>query len=100
MSSVETGSYRQQPMILQYDRLAIPQRFRNPLPLLAVEDHPAEPVVHGMALVEPQRVLRHHVERLAEDGERLAGDAVRVAGGDDVWSGFVDLSQLAGIIST
>lgn len=64
-------------MILQDDRLATPQMLRDALPFLAVQHHPAELRVHRMALVEAQRVLRHHVQLAAEDGERLAVDPTK-----------------------
>ena len=83
---------RQQAVVLQDDGLAIAQVRRDALPFLAVEDDAAELRIHRVALVEAERVLRHHVKLAAEDGEGFAVDAVRVAGGVDVWAGFVDFA--------
>jgi hypothetical protein len=78
-------------MVLQNHRFAPAQCLCNSLSFFAVQDNAAELFVHGMTFVEPQGILRHHVEGFAEYGIRLAGDTVRVASGVDVWSGFVDL---------
>ena len=60
-------THSKQPMILQNSSLPITQRSRDPSPFFPVENHAPEIRVHSMTLVEPQRVLRHHIERLAED---------------------------------
>lgn len=44
-----------------------------------------------MALVKPQRILRHHVKRFAEDRPCFAVHGVRVAGSVDVGARAVDL---------
>lgn len=80
-------------MVLQNDRFASPQCTRNAFPFFAVKHHASKVVVDGMTLVESQRILRHHVERYAEDRVRFSGYAVRVTCGVDVWSGFMDLSR-------
>lgn len=80
-------------MVLQDTGLPIAQRGRDADPLLAIEHDPTETVVHGVRLVEAQRVLRYHVEMSAEHRERLAVDGVRVARGVDVRAGFVDYGQ-------
>lgn len=72
-------THRQQAMILQDDSLAITQVRGDALALLAIEHDAAELRVHGMALVEAQRVLRDHVQLASKDGESLTVHAVRVA---------------------
>jgi hypothetical protein len=78
-------------MILQNHGLPIPQRFRDPLPLLPIQYDSSKVIIDSMAAPESQRVLRHHVQLPTKDGEGLAVDGVGVAGGVDVGAGLVDL---------
>ena len=77
-------------MVLQNDRLPVPERLRDPPPLLPIEHHAAEVVVNSVASPEPQRVLCHHVERASKHGEGLPVDRMSVARGMDVRPGLVD----------
>lgn len=81
----------QEAVVLQDDGLAVAQGGGDALAFLAVEHHAAKVAVDGVRLVEAQRVLRHHVQLAAEDGEGLAVDAVRVARRVDVRPRLVDL---------
>ena len=81
----------QQAVILQDDRLAVPERLGDAFALLAVQHHAAEVVIDGVRLPEPQCVLRHHVQLAPKHAERLPVHRVCVACRVHVGPCFVDL---------
>lgn len=85
-------AHRQESVVLQDDRLAITQVFCNPPSLLAIQYHAAELRVHRMILIEPQTVLRNHVQLPPKYRERLPIHAMCMARRVDIRPCFVDLA--------
>lgn len=63
------------------------------LPFFAVEHHAPEIVIHGMAIVEAQRVLRDHVELPPEGRECLTIHAMRVTSRVNIRPRLMDLAM-------
>lgn len=66
-------------MILQDDGLSIAKVLCDPLTFFAIQDDTTELRIDSMVLVEPQAILRNHIELSAKNAEGFAVDAVRVA---------------------
>lgn len=76
--------------VLVKERQRHTQRLRNPLPLLARQHHAAKLLVHGVALVEAQAILRDHIQLPPKCREGLPIRRVRVARGMHIGPRAVD----------
>jgi len=84
-------TYGDEPVVLQDDRLTIPESVRDPQSLFPIEHHSAKVVIDRMALPESQSVLRDHVQLSAKHRKGFAVHRVSVACSMDVRTSLVDL---------
>ncbi|KJR90047.1 uncharacterized protein SPSK_06589 [Sporothrix schenckii 1099-18] len=88
---VDAVANGQQAVVLQDDGFVVrAQDSRDSSSFLPIEDNATKLVVHGMALVETEGILRNHVQWPPKGTKCLAVDGVRVAGGMHVRPRLVD----------